>query len=132
LHSLRPKPEACPYANICEQCDNFVPAPENRQVLAGQLTDIRALHIDARTRGWDTEAARHATIIGKLEAHLATLDRVRTPDANLLTRPHGRLIERLNRELTAHRCRADLPQHRGRHPARRRPTGRDERRDDRR
>jgi hypothetical protein len=56
------------------------PAPKNRKVLAGQLTDVRALHTDARTRGWDTEAARHATVIDKLEAHLATLDRVRTPD----------------------------------------------------
>ena len=66
--------EACPYANICEQCDSFVPAPESRAVLAGQLTDIQALHADACARGWDSEAVRHATVIQKLQAHLATID----------------------------------------------------------
>jgi len=65
--------EACPYANICEQCDNFVPAPENTAVLAGQLADIRALHADAKRRGWDSEIARHARVIDKLEDHLTNL-----------------------------------------------------------
>lgn len=72
--------EACPYANICEQCDNFVPAPENRDVLAGQLADVTVLRADAQTRGWDTEAARHDAVINRLQTHLATLDRVRPPD----------------------------------------------------
>lgn len=67
--------EACPYANICEQCDNFVPAPDHAPVLAGQLADIRSLHTDAQTRGWDSEVARHARVIDKLEGHLATLQR---------------------------------------------------------
>jgi hypothetical protein len=71
--------EACPYANICEQCDNFVPAPENRDVLTGQLTDVRALHTDAQTRGWESEVARHAGVIDKLQIHLATLDQQRRP-----------------------------------------------------
>ena len=44
--------EACPYANICEQCDNFVPAPENIAVLAGQFAENRGLHADAKRRGW--------------------------------------------------------------------------------
>ena len=65
--------EACPYANICEQCDNFVPAPEHTEVLAGQLADVRVLHADATSRGWDSEVARHARVIGKLEGHLATI-----------------------------------------------------------
>ena len=65
--------EACPYANICEQCDTFVPAPENTAVLAGQLADIRALHADAKRRGWDSEIARHARVIDKLEDHLTNL-----------------------------------------------------------
>jgi site-specific recombinase XerD len=75
--------EACPYANICEQCDNFVPAPENADVLAGQLADIRVLHDDAHARGWDTEANRHSRVITKLEQHLATLERARP------TSPHS-------------------------------------------
>jgi integrase len=75
--------EACPYANICEQCDNFVPAPENTHVLAGQLADIRVLHADATSRGWDSETARHARVIDKLEGHLASLQPSRPdPDPN--------------------------------------------------
>jgi integrase len=67
--------EACPYANICEQCDNFVPAPEHADVLADQLTDIRALYHDAQTRGWNSEAHRHDRVATKLKQHLATLGR---------------------------------------------------------
>jgi integrase len=75
--------EACPYANICEQCDNFIPAPENTAVLAGQLADIRVLHADATSRGWDSETARHARVIDKLEGHLASLQPSRPdPDTN--------------------------------------------------
>jgi site-specific recombinase XerD len=75
--------EACPYANICEQCDNFVPAPENTEVLAGQLADVRVLHADATSRGWDSEVARHGRVVDKLESHLATLQ---PPRANRDTR----------------------------------------------
>lgn len=71
--------EACPYANICEQCDNFVPAPENADTLAAQLADIRTLHADAQARGWDSEANRHARVIDSLEGHLATLQQTRLP-----------------------------------------------------
>lgn len=35
--------EACPYANICEQCDNYVPAPEFQSTLETQLADIVTL-----------------------------------------------------------------------------------------
>jgi integrase len=67
--------QACPYANICEQCDNFVPAPEHADVLADQLTDVRALQADAQARGWDSEAHRHDRVATKLAQHLATLGR---------------------------------------------------------
>jgi hypothetical protein len=50
--------EACPYANICEQCDNFATAPEFIPALQAQLTDATALHDDATERGWHTEVAR--------------------------------------------------------------------------
>ena len=70
--------EACPYANICEQCDNFVPAPEHAETLTAQLVDVQALLTDAQTRGWDTEIARHQHVATALERHLATLQRPRT------------------------------------------------------
>lgn len=58
---------ACPYANICEGCPSlrvdvtFLPA------LSSQLTDTKVLLGDAETRGWDTEAARHRRLVGRLE-----------------------------------------------------------------
>ena len=72
--------DACPYANICEQCDNFVPAPEHADVIADQLSDVRTLHHDAKDRGWDSEADRHHRVATKLERHLATLGRPPQPD----------------------------------------------------
>ena len=33
---------ACPYANICETCDNFVTGPEFAPALRDQLTDVHA------------------------------------------------------------------------------------------
>jgi integrase len=62
---------ACPYANICENCDNFVPA--DAPVLQAQLTDINALHDDAARRGWDSEAARHARTAASITGHLRHL-----------------------------------------------------------
>ena len=64
--------EACPYANICEQCDNYVTAPEFNPHLQAQLTDITALRDDAAERGWDTEVARHARVIASIHNHLTT------------------------------------------------------------
>jgi integrase len=64
---------ACPYANICEQCDNFVPDPERANILAGQLDDVRALAADAEQRNWDTEATRHHRVEAALERHLNNL-----------------------------------------------------------
>jgi site-specific recombinase XerD len=65
--------EACPYANICEQCDNFVTTTEFIPALQAQLADISALHDDAAERGWDTEVARHARVITSIQNHLNRL-----------------------------------------------------------
>lgn len=59
--------EACPYANICEQCDNYVSAPEFLPNLEDQLEDVRELRQDAEARGWDSEVARHSRVIAKIE-----------------------------------------------------------------
>ena len=68
--------EACPYANICEQCDFFVTAAEFAPALQDQLADVRALHDDAVERGWHSEAARHARVIDSIDGHLR---RLKTP-----------------------------------------------------
>jgi site-specific recombinase XerD len=65
--------EACPYANICETCPNFLAAPEFVPALQGQLTDVRQLRDDAETRGWSSEVARHQRVITSLESHLRRL-----------------------------------------------------------
>lgn len=65
--------EACPYANVCEQCDNFVTAPEFVPALEEQLADVKSLHDDAVSRGWDSEVARHARVIASIEGHLRRL-----------------------------------------------------------
>src|SRR5665648_755001 len=65
--------EACSYANICEQCDNFTTSIEFVPTLESQLTDVTALREDAEARGWDTEVARHARVISHLTRHLDRL-----------------------------------------------------------
>jgi site-specific recombinase XerD len=65
--------DACPYANICEQCDNFTTSTEFIPQLQAQLTDAIALRDDAQTRGWDSEVARHARVIANLQRHLTRL-----------------------------------------------------------
>jgi integrase len=65
----------CPYANICETCDNFAPRPEDADGLRRQLADVEALRVDAGSRGWDGEVARHDRVVGALEAHLARLEK---------------------------------------------------------
>ncbi len=64
----------CPYANICESCDNFVTGPEHADALRSQLADIRHLHADASARGWDSEAARHGRVANALTGHLQRLE----------------------------------------------------------
>jgi hypothetical protein len=65
--------EACPYANICEQCDNYVTAPEFIPQIQAQLADITALRDDAAQRGWHTEVARHSRVIASIQAQLRRL-----------------------------------------------------------
>ena len=67
--SRHPVAGACPYANICEQCDNFVTAAEFGPALEHQLADIKVLRDDAAGRGWDSEVARHDRVIASIEAH---------------------------------------------------------------
>ena len=66
--------EACPYANICETCENFTPAPEFLPALAAQIADVRALRDDAADRGWTSETARHERVIDSLDKHLRQLE----------------------------------------------------------
>ncbi|MQB01196.1 MAG: transposase [Actinobacteria bacterium] len=65
--------DACPYANVCEQCDNYVTTAEFVPQLQAQLDDVRALRDDAEARGWDSEVARHARVIASIESHLRRL-----------------------------------------------------------
>ena len=65
--------EPCPYANICEQCENFVTAPEFGPALESQLEDVRSLRDDAQARGWDSEVGRHERVIASIERHLHRL-----------------------------------------------------------
>jgi integrase len=65
--------DACPYANICETCPNFVTTTDFAPALQGQLADIRQLRDDAETRGWTSETARHQRVITSLEGHLRRL-----------------------------------------------------------
>jgi len=66
--------DACPYANVCETCDNFVPGHEFAPALRAQLDDIRELKADAERRGWTSEAARHQRVAEALDNHLRRLD----------------------------------------------------------
>lgn len=81
--SRHPAAGACPYANICEQCDNFATAPEFAPALDSQVADIRALREDAAARGWDSEVARHDRVIDSIENHTR---RLRATNA---TAPHS-------------------------------------------
>ena len=66
--------EACPYANICETCENFLPAAEFLPTLAAQVADVRELRDDATDRGWTSEIARHERVIDSLDKHLRRLE----------------------------------------------------------
>jgi hypothetical protein len=70
-----PAAGACPYANICETCDNYITAPEFRGALTDQLADIQALKTDAENRGWTDEAARHGRVERALADHVQRLNR---------------------------------------------------------
>jgi hypothetical protein len=68
-----PAAEACPYANVCETCPNFVTTTAFAPAIENQLADIRELREDAKRRGWTAEVRRHERVIGSLEGHLARL-----------------------------------------------------------
>ena len=74
--------QACPYANVCEQCDNFVTAAEFIPALQAQIADVTALRDDAAERGWDTEVARHDRVIVSIQGHLNRLTRHADPGAH--------------------------------------------------
>lgn len=63
----------CPYANICETCDNYTPAAEFEPALTDQLADVRALQADAEQRGWTGEEERHRHVAEALESHLTSI-----------------------------------------------------------
>jgi biotin synthase-related radical SAM superfamily protein len=77
--------EVCRYANICEQCENFVSAPEFVPALQAQLADMTAVRDDAAERGWHTEVARHSRVIASIERHLARLTRHAPANRRCLT-----------------------------------------------
>lgn len=70
---------ACPYSNICEQCDNFVPDPDRAVIIEEQLDDVRQLQADAEERGWTGEAARHHRVAEALTRHAETVRRRPSP-----------------------------------------------------
>jgi integrase len=63
----------CAYANICEQCENFVTTPDFAPVIESQLQDVRRLEADAAGRGWASEQSRHGRVATRLEGHLRVL-----------------------------------------------------------
>lgn len=65
---------ACTYANICEQCDNYIPDPDRRDILADQLANVVTLRDDAYQRGWTSETARHQHVADAITGHLRTID----------------------------------------------------------
>src|SRR5271166_3408734 len=44
--------EACPYANVCETCPNFVTTADFVPAIEDQLVDLRELREDADRRNW--------------------------------------------------------------------------------
>ena len=65
---------ACSYANICEQCDNYVPDPHRHDVIEAQLADVIELRQDAEQRGWTDERIRHQHVVDALTNHLRTIE----------------------------------------------------------
>ena len=65
---------ACSYANICEQCDNYVPDPTRQHVIEDQLADVIELRDDANQRGWTEERIRHEHVAEALSRHLRTIE----------------------------------------------------------
>jgi hypothetical protein len=62
--------EVCLYANVSEQCDNYVTSLEFILQLPAQLADITALRDDAAGRGRHAGAARHSRVLASIGVHL--------------------------------------------------------------
>ena len=62
-----PAQGSCAYANICEHCPNFRTDTGFLAVLGAQRADAAALAVDAATRGWADEAARHRRLADRLD-----------------------------------------------------------------
>ena len=65
--SRRLTAEACPYANICEQCDNFVTTTEFIPALQAQLAESPHCKTTPPYAGWDTDVACHARLITSIQ-----------------------------------------------------------------
>ena len=63
----------CPYANICETCDNYTPAAEFQPALTDQLADVRAPQADAEQRDGTGEEERHRHVAQAIENHLTSI-----------------------------------------------------------
>ena len=72
--SREPAAEACPYANICENRDSYVPSAEFVPVLRAQLADVEVLRDDATERGRNSETAWHTRVAESLTKHLRAID----------------------------------------------------------
>ncbi len=78
--SRHPAADACTYANICEQCANFVPDPARRDILEDQLADVIELRDDAAARAWGSETSRHQHVADALTTHLRTIENRHAPN----------------------------------------------------
>ncbi len=74
--SRHPAAGPCQYANVCETCENFSPAPIFQGALRNQLADVVELRDDARDRGWTAEMERHQRVIDSIEGHLRRLEKL--------------------------------------------------------
>ena len=71
--------EACPYANICEQCDNYVTARSSyRSSRPSLLTSPRSATTPPGAAG--TPRPRHSRVTASLQAYLHRLKRNQEPD----------------------------------------------------
>lgn len=87
--------DACPYANICEQCDNFVPAPEFVPALQDQFADVEALRATRNSAAGPTRVnAINASLSTYTGTSASAPNRLVLPTEHSCSRPNGRLIER--------------------------------------
>lgn len=91
--------EACPYANICEQCDNYVSAPEFiPSSRPSSPTSPRSTTAPPNAAGTPESPATHAS--SQASRPCNDFSEPRKPDTTSDSAPEGRLIERWFAELT--------------------------------